>query len=158
VSTFYVLLPVGIYTQFEMNKREDFKAKPVKLNRRGQLVKYVFSDWFSAALSWSLFYLFRKIYIEPQKFGYPINIELDVRFFLGLALIPFFWLLIYYVTGYYRDVFRKSRLSELWQTIGNTLLGVIILFFTLVLDDVIKTYSNYYISFATLFTFHFMLT
>jgi exopolysaccharide biosynthesis polyprenyl glycosylphosphotransferase len=158
VSTFYVLLPVGIFTQFEMNKREDFIAKPVKLNRRGQLAKYVISDWFSAALSWSLFYLFRKIYIEPQKFGYPINIELDVRFFLGLALIPFFWLLIYYVTGYYSDVFRKSRLSELWQTIGNTLLGVIILFFTLVLDDVIRTYSNYYISFATLFTFHFVLT
>ena len=109
-------------------------------------------------MSWSLFYLFRKIYIEPQKFGYPIDIELDVRFFLGLSLIPFFWLFLYYVSGYYRDVFRKSRLSELWQTIGNTFLGVIILFFTLVLDDVIRTYSNYYISFAALFTFHFVLT
>ncbi|OFY49404.1 MAG: hypothetical protein A2Y87_04010 [Bacteroidetes bacterium RBG_13_46_8] len=141
-----------------MGKREDLKVKPVKVNRRRQLAKYVFSDWLSAAMSWSLFYLFRKIYIEPQKFGYPINIELDVRFFLGLSLIPFFWLFIYYVTGYYHDVFRKSRLSELWQTIGNTFLGVIILFFTLVLDDVIGTYSNYYISFVALFTLHFVLT
>jgi exopolysaccharide biosynthesis polyprenyl glycosylphosphotransferase len=128
------------------------------VNRRSQLAKYVFSDWLSAAVSWSLFYLFRKIYIEPLKFGYPIDIELDVRFFLGLSLIPFFWLFLYYLSGYYRDVFRKSRLSELWQTIGNTFLGVIILFFTLLLNDVISTYSNYYISFAALFTIHFVLT
>jgi exopolysaccharide biosynthesis polyprenyl glycosylphosphotransferase len=141
-----------------MDKREDLIVAPVKVNRRGQLAKYVFSDWLSAAMSWSLFYLFRKLYIEPQKFGYPINIELDVRFYLGLSLIPFFWLFLYYLSGYYRDVFRKSRLSELWQTIGNTFLGVIILFFTLVLDDVIRTYSNYYISFLALFSFHFVLT
>jgi exopolysaccharide biosynthesis polyprenyl glycosylphosphotransferase len=141
-----------------MDKREDLIVTPVKVNRRGQLAKYVFSDWLSAAMSWSLFYLFRKLYIEPQKFGYPINIELDVRFYLGLSLIPFFWLFLYYLSGYYRDVFRKSRLSELWQTIGNTFLGVIILFFTLVLDDVIRTYSNYYISFLALFSFHFVLT
>jgi exopolysaccharide biosynthesis polyprenyl glycosylphosphotransferase len=141
-----------------MDKRKDVKGIPVKLNRRRQLTKYVFSDWFSAALSWSLFYLFRKIYIEPQKFGYPINIELDVRYFLGLTLIPLFWLFLYYLSGYYRDVFRKSRLSELWQTVGNTLLGVIILFFTLLLNDVIRTYSTYYISFAALFTIHFVFT
>lgn len=141
-----------------MGKREDGKVKSIKLNRRSQLAKYVFSDWLSAATSWSLFYLFRKIYIEPLKFGYPIDIELDVRFFMGLSLIPFFWLFLYYLSGYYRDVFRKSRLSELWQTIGNTFLGVIILFFTLLLNDVISTYSNYYISFAALFTIHFVLT
>jgi exopolysaccharide biosynthesis polyprenyl glycosylphosphotransferase len=141
-----------------MDKREDVKVKSVKVNRRSQLAKYVFSDWLSAATSWSLFYLFRKIYIEPLKFGYPIDIELDIRFFMGLSLIPFFWLFLYYLSGYYRDVFRKSRLSELWQTIGNTFLGVIILFFTLLLNDVISTYSNYYISFAALFTIHFVLT
>jgi exopolysaccharide biosynthesis polyprenyl glycosylphosphotransferase len=141
-----------------MNKKEDVKGKPVKLNRRSQLAKYVFSDWLAAAMSWSLFYLFRKIYIEPQKFGYPIDIELDIRYFLGLSLIPLFWLFLYYLSGYYHDVFRKSRLSELWQTIGNTFLGVIILFFTLLLNDVIRTYSSYYFSFAALFTIHFVLT
>jgi exopolysaccharide biosynthesis polyprenyl glycosylphosphotransferase len=141
-----------------MDMREDGQVKPVKLNRRRQLAKYIISDWLSAAMSWSLFYLFRKVYIEPQKFGYPIHIQLDIRFFLGLSIIPFFWLFLYYLSGYYRDVFRKSRLSELWQTIGNTFLGVIILFFTLLLDDVIRTYSNYYFSFSALFTIHFVLT
>ncbi len=141
-----------------MDNTEGVRFNPIKVNRRIQLAKYVVSDFITAAMSWSLFYFFRKVYIEPQKFGHPIGIELDTRFFLGLTVIPVFWLLIYYLSGYYRDVFRKSRLSELWQTIGNTLIGVIILFFTLILDDVIRSYSNYYISFLALFSFHFMLT
>jgi exopolysaccharide biosynthesis polyprenyl glycosylphosphotransferase len=141
-----------------ITNKEELKINSVKLHRKLQSTKYIVSDWLSASLSWSLFYLFRKTYIEPQKFGYPIHIELDVRFYLGLSLIPFFWLFLYYITGYYRDVFRKSRLSELWQTIGNTLFGVIILFFTLVLDDVVGSYSNYYFSFLTLFTLQFVIT
>ncbi|MBN1413953.1 MAG: sugar transferase [Bacteroidales bacterium] len=141
-----------------MDKREDVKVKSFKVHRKFQLAKYVFSDWLAAAMSWSLFYFFRKVYIEPLKFGHPIEMELDIQYFLGLSFVPFFWLFLYYVSGYYRDVFRKSRLSEFWQTIGNTFLGVIFLFFTLVLDDVIRSYSNYYISFLALFSIHFVLT
>lgn len=141
-----------------MVNKEGVKVNSIRVNRRSQLAKYVVSDFLSAAMSWALFYAFRKVYIEPQKFGHPIDIQLDTRFFLGLATIPFFWLFLYYVSGYYRDVFRKSRLSELWQTIGNTFLGVIILFFTLILDDVIRSYSNYYFSFLALFSIHFVLT
>ncbi len=127
-------------------------------NRKFQKALYIISDLISAALSWSLFYIFRKLFIEPQKYGHPIAIEFDARFYLGLSLIPFFWFFIYYISGYYRDVYRKSRLNELWQTIGNTLLGVIILFFALILDDIIQSYSNYYLSFFTLFSLHFVLT
>ena len=141
-----------------MNNKEGVKANSIKVHRRFQRAKYVVSDLLSASMSWGLFYFFRKVYIEPQKFGHPISIELDTRFFLGLVFVPLFWLFLYYVSGYYRDVFRKSRLSELWQTIGNSFLGVIILFFTLILDDVIRSYSNYYISFLALFSIHFVLT
>jgi exopolysaccharide biosynthesis polyprenyl glycosylphosphotransferase len=141
-----------------MKKREDVRGRSVRAHRKFQLAKYVFSDWLAAVISWSLFYAFRKMYIEPLKFGYPIGLKLDTQYFLGLSIIPIFWLFLYYVSGYYRDVFRKSRLSELWQTIGNTFLGVTILFFTVVLDDVIRSYSNYYISFLALFSIQFVLT
>ncbi|MBN2613873.1 MAG: sugar transferase [Bacteroidales bacterium] len=127
------------------------------MNRLQQLLKYVVSDYLSALLSWACFYIFRKLYIEAQGFQHIIN-QIESKFFLGLLLIPLFWLVIYYASGYYRNVFRKSRLSELWQTLSNTLLGVIILFFALILDDTIQTYSNYYISFIILFTVHFSLT
>lgn len=81
-----------------------------------------------------------------------------MKFVLGLLFIPVFWIIIYYSSGYYRDVFRKSRLAEMGQTLLNTFLGVIILFFVLILDDTIQSYSNYYLSFAVLFTLHFVLT
>ena len=128
------------------------------MNKKPQLARYLISDYLAAVLSWTCFYVFRKAYIEPLKFGYKIPISIDERFYLGLLIIPIFWLTLYYSSGYYRDVFRKSRLSELWQTILNCLFGVIILFFALILDDTIQSYSNYYLSFIALFSFHFILT
>jgi exopolysaccharide biosynthesis polyprenyl glycosylphosphotransferase len=128
------------------------------MNKKAQLTRYLLSDYLSAGLSWTCFYIFRKAYIEPLKFGYKIPISFDERFFLGLLLIPVFWLILYYSSGYYKDVFRKSRLSELWYTILICCFGVIILFFSLILDDTIQSYSNYYLSFIVLFSFHFTLT
>ncbi len=114
------------------------------MNKKPQLAKYLISDYLAALLSWTCFYVFRKAYIEPLKFGYKIPITIDERFYLGLLIIPVFWLILYYSSGYYRNVFRKSRLSELWHTILICFFGVIVLFFALILDDTIQSYSNYY--------------
>jgi exopolysaccharide biosynthesis polyprenyl glycosylphosphotransferase len=128
------------------------------MNRTKQLAKYLISDFLAAGGSWTLFFVFRKVIIESKKFGYPVPVEFDHSYFLGLAILPVAWLLFYYITGYYREVFRKSRLSELAQTIGTTFMGVLIIFFVLILDDTVKTYTNYYLSFLVLFGLHFVLT
>jgi exopolysaccharide biosynthesis polyprenyl glycosylphosphotransferase len=128
------------------------------MNRRIQLAKYLIFDFISALLAWGSFYIYRKVSIEPLKFGYEIPVQFGPKFFLGLLFIPLFWILLYYASGYYREVYRKSRLSELWFTLRITFIGVLILFFGLLLDDVINTYSNYYRSFITLYAFHFVLT
>jgi exopolysaccharide biosynthesis polyprenyl glycosylphosphotransferase len=128
------------------------------MNKKPQLAKYLISDYLAAVLSWTCFYIFRKAYIEPLKFGYKIPISFDERFYLGLLIIPIFWLILYYSSGYYREVYRKSRLSELWHTMIICLFGVLVLFFALILDDTIRSYSNYYLSFFALFSFHFTLT
>jgi exopolysaccharide biosynthesis polyprenyl glycosylphosphotransferase len=128
------------------------------MNKKPQLAKYLISDYLAAVVSWTCFYIFRKAYIEPLKFGYKIPISFDERFYLGLLIIPVFWLILYYSSGYYRHVYRKSRLSELSHTIFICVFGVIVLFFALILDDTIRSYSNYYISFLALFSFHFTLT
>jgi len=128
------------------------------MNRRKQLLKYLISDFLTAGLSWTLFFIFRKIFIETKKFGYPIPIEFNSSFFIGLASLPILWVLFYYSTGYYKDIYRKSRLSELGQTISTTFIGVMIIFFVLILDDTIKSYTNYYVSFLALFSLHFLLT
>ena len=128
------------------------------MNRKLQVIKYLFFDILAAGTTWFLFYIFRKIYIESVKFGYKIPVEFGLKFYLGLLFIPVFWIILYYSTGYYKKIYRKSRLKELGQTLFITIIGVIIIFFSLILDDTIITYKNYYLSFIVLFSLHFFLT
>jgi len=123
-----------------------------------QIARYVVFDFFTAAASWALFFLYRKMILEPVYFGTRFPLNLDLRFYLGVLIIPLFWILLYYLSGYYKDPFRKSRLSELGQTFFISLIGVTVLFFSLILDDIIVSYKSYYTSFFVLFTIHFVLT
>jgi len=128
------------------------------VNKRLQALRYLFFDLISAASSWTLFYLYRKTFVEPQVFGYQIPLELGTRFILGIIIIPIFWLLLYYITGFYKNPYYKSRLNEFGQTFLTSLIGVTILFFALILDDVIVSYKSYYTSFLVLFFLHFTVT
>jgi exopolysaccharide biosynthesis polyprenyl glycosylphosphotransferase len=128
------------------------------MNKRKQVSRYIISDFFTAAISWSLFYIFRKEYVEPLKFGYDIPLQFSERYFLGLSIIPVVWILLYYLTGYYKDIYRKSRLNDIGQTFFQSIIGVTMLFFLLILDDVIQSYRNYYLMYGVLFGLHFILT
>ncbi len=128
------------------------------MNPKLHRLKYLLFDYLAAASSWTVFFVFRKLVIEPKKFGYEIPIDFNDKYFLGLAIIPFFWLFLYYLNGYYKDIYRKSRLIELGQTLYITLIGVIIIFFTVILDDIIHTYRNYYLSIFGLFVIHLIIT
>jgi hypothetical protein len=114
------------------------------MNRRLQVIKYVIGDFVSAVLAWGLFFVFRKYSADPAVFEYPEVIYKDANLIYGLIFIPIFWLCLYIIMGTYRRIYRKSRLRELGQTLLVTFIGVIIIFFALILDDTIVTYRNYY--------------
>lgn len=128
------------------------------MNRRLQVTKYVVADFISALLAWTAFYVYRKLYIEPDKFGYPVPVDFDQRFAIAALLIPLFWLSLYALLGMYRNIYRRYRVRELGQVILATCLGVVILFFALLLDDEVANYSYYYESIFALLCFHFFLT
>ncbi len=128
------------------------------MNRKAQLVKYLLSDILSAGLAWTILYIFRKEYIEPLKFGYDIPLTFGERFFFGLAFIPLFWVSLYALLGMYRNIYRRHRIKELGQVFVATSIGVVILFFTIILDDEVAFYRSYYRSVFVLFTVHFILT
>ena len=128
------------------------------MNQRLQVSKYVFSDWLSAAVTWVIFYTFRKNYVEPKAFGMELHWQADFNFFIGLLVIPLFWVLLYASTGSYKNIYRRHRVRELGQTMLNTVIGVVILFFLLLLDDVILHYEDYYSSVLVLFTTQFLTT
>lgn len=128
------------------------------LNRKLQTFKYLFFDWLAAATTWSLFFYFRKTFIESEKYGYKVMVSMDERFLQGLIVIPLLWLLFYALLGNYRRVYRKSRLQELGQTIASTAIGITIIFFALVLDDEVLSYETYYQYYGILLSLHFGFT
>lgn len=128
------------------------------MNKALHTLKYILIDVLSAGISWALFFVFRKLYIEPVKFGYDIDVVFDHNFYLALLLIPLFWVGLYTLTGTYKNIYRKSRLREFGQTFLTSLVGSLILFFVVILDDQIASYTQYYKSYFTLFLTHFFLT
>jgi exopolysaccharide biosynthesis polyprenyl glycosylphosphotransferase len=124
-------------------------------NQRKQRLLYILFDFLAAMAAWVLFFLFRKIYIEPQVFGLAVPFTFGTRFWTGTIGLPFAWILLYYFTGFYKDMYRRSRLDDFIRTLTSCLLGVIIIFFLLILDDVILNYTNYYSLAITLFLLQF---
>lgn len=128
------------------------------MNKKLQVFKYILLDVVSAAFAWVLFFVFRKIYLEPLKYGYEIPLNFDDNFYYALVLIPIYWVFLYFVVGTYKNIYRKSRLKEFGQTLLISLIGTLILFFVLLLDDEVASYTQYYKSYFTLFGLHFLFT
>lgn len=116
---------------------------------------YGIADFIMAMLAWALFFLYRKNLegnaVTPQIFD-------DPNFYLGIFIIPTGWVLLYSIFDHYTDIYRIARLNTLTNTLLVSFLGVTVLFFTLILDDVVSDYRTYYKSFISLFLFHFLLT
>jgi exopolysaccharide biosynthesis polyprenyl glycosylphosphotransferase len=128
------------------------------MNKKLQAAKYIVADFLSASVAWALFYSYRKSCIEPAKLGYMPEWHYDSKFYIGILLIPALWVIVYAFTGTYSNIFRKSRLKEFGQTLYISIIGVLVIFFTLLLDDTIVSYKSYYNTILVLLGLHFGLT
>lgn len=128
------------------------------MEKRKQVARYIIADYIAATLAWGLFYAYRKICIEPGVISFSDALLLDKKFFYGIIFIPIAWVLFYAFLGTYDNIYRKSRLKDLGQTAMSSIIGVLIIFFALLLDDVIITYKSYYHTFLTLLGLHFSIT
>jgi len=116
------------------------------------------ADLLSAAVAWTLYFTFRKVYLEPISFGHRVKLDYNDNFYFGLVLIPLFWLTLYQMSGNYHEVYRKSRVGIFGNTSLVILLGSLVLFFGISLDDFVPSYQYYYTSFAALFFLQFGIT
>lgn len=125
------------------------------MNKAKQRFQYVVADLLSAALAWFLFYLYRKVVSEGAAFEVAFA---DPNFYKAMAILPFFWVILYMSYGLYRNVYRKSRLKEVTQILIVSFFGVLVIFFGLILDDEVPNYKAYYRSGLVLFSLHFLIT
>jgi exopolysaccharide biosynthesis polyprenyl glycosylphosphotransferase len=128
------------------------------MNRRLQVVKYVIADFLSAFIAWTLFFIYRKHAVDPLVFSHLNQVFGDPNLYLGVFILPMFWLLLYVLIGTYRKIYRKARLREFGQTVLITLIGVTIIFFALILDDIIIDNRSYLRFFLVLFSLHLFFT
>lgn len=113
---------------------------------------FILGDYLTAALSWGMFYYYRKTEIEGEQF------ELNSTFFYGIFGIPVLWILFYAIQGSYLDIRKVYRVKVLSNTLFATIFGSIVLFFVLLIDDEVNTYKNYYQSLLILSLLHFSFT
>lgn len=128
------------------------------LLRRFQFLKLVAADFGSALLAWVAFFLLRK-YLLSEITGYHFT-EGALFYLSGAAvMIALFWMLLYTLLGEYRDIFRKSRLTEIIRLARVSLLGTVVIFFALLLDDQgVDNYHAYYKTFTAYYLLHFTIT
>lgn len=121
------------------------------MQQRLLVLLFVLMDWITALFAWVVFYYFRKTAIEQVDF------TVNDSFYLGIFLIPILWLVLYYLQGTYHDVKRLYRFKLFNLSFIGTLLGSVFIFFTLLLDDEISGYQQYYKSMFLLFGIHFLM-
>jgi exopolysaccharide biosynthesis polyprenyl glycosylphosphotransferase len=131
---------------------------PSKQHRQRATLGMALADFLMAMLAWALFFLYRKT-LEPDPIDYQAVLR-DPNFYLGILIVPTGWVLLYAIFDHYLDIYRMSRLSTLTRTFFLSFFGVVFLFFTLVLDDIVivRDYHTYYQSIGVLFGLHFVLT
>ncbi|MBO4282969.1 MAG: sugar transferase [Bacteroidales bacterium] len=130
------------------------------INKKKQTFRHVACDALAAILATAVFFAGRKYEFFGasgwrQVFEQTVH---DWKFYVDITLIPCFWLLFYALCGSYRKIYRKSRLKELVSTIRQVLIGVLILFFVIMLDDYIRRPQDYIRFFLLLFFLQFGLT
>ncbi len=117
---------------------------------------YIAGDFLAAWLAWTLFFWYRTA--AEGTTGYLGEVFTDRNYAWGSFFIPLCWLLAYALFDQYRDVYRMSRLTTLAQTLVLSVIGTLVLFFAVLLDDAAVGYSTYSRSLLVLLSLHFSLT
>lgn len=115
-----------------------------KISRPLGIQGYAATDYLLSLLVWAVFFFWRQYLMYRQVFTDKLFDE--PVFTVGVLGLPLYWLSLYLLAGHYsRSLYEKSRLSELTSTVFVNLLGGVVVFFALLLDDVEVTINiDYY--------------
>lgn len=116
-------------------------------------------DILSSTVAW-LAYTYMRYTFNPQLMlqqGYrSFSMYLQSPLvLLGILVFPLLMMFIYYLSGYYNEVFRKSRVQELFTTIVSVVVNCLLIFFIALVNDMandrIYNYEMILLLFAMLF-------
>lgn len=101
---------------------------------------FLIADFMGAYGAWLLFFALRKYILEEE----PESV-FQLKALTGAGVIALFWLVLYFLAGFYKDIYRRSRVKDLFSLIVYNVIGVVLVFFILLLDDEgVSSYKSYY--------------
>lgn len=129
------------------------------MNDRKRIIRYFLLDLLSAYIAWLVFDIFR-FYVFQTTTGFETlrSFLLNSKSIWLSLTIPFFWTVIYYYTGYYAHPRRKTNLGDFLNTAISTLIGVLIIFFAVVINDYPESPELYYDIALGFYIIHFFIT
>lgn len=122
-----------------------------------QRLKYIAGDFVTTNIAWLAYNCMR----------YELNVVLGgysslERFLtsssvlVGQLVFPIIMMIVFSLSGYYNEVFRKSRLHELFTTMWSSVIASLLLFFIALINDLslerALDYEMIFLLFATIFT------
>jgi polysaccharide biosynthesis protein PslA len=119
---------------------------------------YLISDYITAAIAWLVFYLFRKEYETGQGWFAAIQLMRFKEIINVVFTIPIIWICLHALSGAYFNLYRKSRLHEIYRTLIISAIGCSLMFFLIVINDDIKNYSYYQKAFAFYILVQFLVS
>lgn len=104
-----------------------------------QRAKYVIGDFLSSTLAWWVYTflryaLNRDLMLSQGHHSFHQFISTPAVT-TGLFFFPMVMMLVYTLSGYYNEVFRKSRLQEFFVTISSALVNSLIIFLVALVND-----------------------
>lgn len=115
------------------------------ISENRQRFNYVFADFISTNVAWFLFNILR-FYSLGEHSGYTslYNQQSSTTPIVGQILFPLMMLGIYYLSGYYNQVFFKSRLQEIINTFTTAFIGMLLIYFIAIInDDIVDRLQEY---------------
>ena len=129
------------------------------MNRK-RAIFYILFDVVAALLVWLLFYLYRRITNDMIILGGNVEYYFvpDYSLLPSIISFPVVALFIHYLTGFYNTKVRYSRLVELFSTLVGSFFISTIIYFGMLVDDIVVSYTFYYRSFLILWAMFFAVT
>jgi len=112
---------------------------------------YAAGDFLSGLIAWIAFYFIRK-----QIIGEPFVV--GPKFYLGMILFPLTWIILFHLTGTYKQLYQKSRLTEALSTLVISFAGCIVILFLFLIYDATGDYNIYYKEFLSMIGVHSFFT
>ncbi|MEZ7866607.1 MAG: sugar transferase [Paludibacteraceae bacterium] len=128
------------------------------MNKKLLISKYVFFDIIAALVVWVLFMIFRRVVNDGQLFSSISVFVPNFNYYSNLFLFPILCVAIHYLSGYYVNPIKESKITEFFTTFFSSAIISVIIFFVLLLDDAVVSYQNYYYSLLVLFVMMFTIT